>query len=283
MGNADADEDRGGTGCGNRLASAVAAALEQKATKNSSHDTARPIMVWLGLFRRSQPPLLSVVLLMDDVRNVSCTSRTHDSERFNHETPGKARKLKTRSPGVVVRTGCLFAIPGPVSSSVGLPYSPERNGGNGWLQSRSMVTAVEDHPASLHNNNNNNAGGVRIRKAKSAFFVCLVCHKRSRWIKSTLACQECQENAHLRCVNPEDGGMNWLCGTFCLDVLLGLLLTVHVSAARLLKNQQGEPSSSLASRRHHHLTLLFLHAYYQTDASASGPTEGSEGVLPRRV
>lgn len=68
MDNADADADMGGTGRGNRLESAVAAALEQQATKNSSHAAARPIMVLVGLFRRTRPTLWSVVLL-NDVRD----------------------------------------------------------------------------------------------------------------------------------------------------------------------------------------------------------------------
>jgi hypothetical protein len=107
MGNADADEDRGGTGCGNRLASAVAAALEQKATKNSSHDAARPIMVWLVCFedRRGR----GCRLLMNDVCVMHLARLEHMTRKdTNHETPGKAKKLKTRSPAVVVRTGCFI-------------------------------------------------------------------------------------------------------------------------------------------------------------------------------
>lgn len=80
-----------------------------------------------------------------------------------------------------------------------------------------MVTAVEDTVETSFDSNKNTAdAGVRIRKAKSAFFVCVVCDKKCRLIKSTLSCQVCQENAHLRCVNPEDGGQNWTCGTFVL-------------------------------------------------------------------
>jgi hypothetical protein len=68
-----------------------------------------------------------------------------------------------------------------------------------------MVTAIED--AAVETTPFIIPGG-----RKSAFFVCLVCRKNSRLIKSSLTCQECHLNSHLRCVNPEDIN-NWTCGT----------------------------------------------------------------------
>lgn len=206
-----------------------------------------------------------------------------------HDTPGKARKLKTRTPGVVDRTGCLFAVSSPVSSSVGLPYSP----GDSFTIQKRRPRLV----AALRKYGDRRRGSSRVvPEQQQQRWRCSYSEGRGRLLLVPRVPQEepfDQEYPGLsgmpgKCASALRESRRWWTELGLRYVLLGRSAWTASCRYRYrpperLKNQQGEASSSLASPPSSSSDLMFLHAYYQTDVSASGRTEVTEGVLQRQV